>query len=146
MDAFIVVLAIVSVAMEGTGLSLNYLKVFRMLRVLRPLRVLKRNPGMRIQVLSLINGASEYGNLMLITSLIIFLFGILGITFFKGKYYYCSTDNIPEELVKQIHSMWDCYDAGGEWTRYNANFDNIGNAVITIFNLMPTEGWIDVMW
>ena len=99
MDAFIVVLAIVSVAMEGTGLSLNYLKVFRMLRVLRPLRVLKRNPGMRIQVLSLINGASEYGNLMLITSLIIFLFGILGITFFKGKYYYCSAENIPEELV-----------------------------------------------
>ena len=48
MDAFIVVLAIVSVAMEGTGLSLNYLKVFRMLRVLRPLRVLKRNPGMKI--------------------------------------------------------------------------------------------------
>ena len=42
--------------------------------------------------------------------------------------------------------MWDCYDAGGEWTRYNANFDNIGNAVITMFNLMTTEGWIDVMW
>ena len=48
MDALIVVIAIVSVAIEGTGISLNYLKVFRMLRVLRPLRVLKRNPGMKI--------------------------------------------------------------------------------------------------
>lgn len=45
-----------------------------------------------------------------------------------------------------IKNMWDCYDAGGEWTRYNANFDDIGNSVITIFNLMTTEGWIDVMW
>ena len=101
---------------------------------------------MRIQVLSLINGASSYGNLMLITLLVLFLFGIQGITFFKGKYYYCSTDKLPEEILQGIQNMWDCYDAGGEWTRFNANFDNIGNAVITIFNLMPTEGWIDVMW
>ena len=43
MDLLIVILAWVSVVMEGSGLSLNYLKVFRMLRVLRPLRVLKRN-------------------------------------------------------------------------------------------------------
>ena len=101
---------------------------------------------MRIQVLSLINGASSYGNLMLITLLVLFLFGIQGITFFKGKYYYCSTDKVSEEMLQGIQTMWDCYDAGGEWTRFNANFDNIGNAVITIFNLMPTEGWIDVMW
>ena len=45
-----------------------------------------------------------------------------------------------------ILNMWDCYDAGGEWMRFNANFDNIGNAVITLFNLMTSEGWIDVMW
>ena len=48
--------------------------------------------------------------------------------------------------MADIHNMWDCYDVGGEWVRFNANFDNIGNAVITIFNLMTTEGWIDVMW
>ena len=42
--------------------------------------------------------------------------------------------------------MWDCYDLGGEWVRYDANFDNIIAAVISMFNLMTTEGWIDVLW
>ena len=83
---------------------------------------------------------------MLITMLVLVLFGIQGVTFFKGKFYNCSTDNLPEEVLANIHNMWDCYDVGGEWVRFNANFDDIGNAVITIFNLMTTEGWIDVMW
>ena len=43
-------------------------------------------------------------------------------------------------------TMWDCYDLGGEWVRYNANFDNIISAVITMFNLMTTEGWTEVLW
>ena len=42
--------------------------------------------------------------------------------------------------------MWDCYDAGGEWIRYNQNFDNVGEAMVTMFNMMTTEGWVDVMW
>ena len=146
MDMVIVILAIVSVAVEGSGLSLNYLKVFRMLRVLRPLRVLKRNQGMQIQVLSLINASAAYGNLMLITFLVLILFGIQGITFFKGKFNYCNSSNISEDAFKQVVTMWDCYDAGGEWTQYNSNFDNIQAAVITMFNLMTTEGWVETMW
>ena len=83
---------------------------------------------------------------MLITLLILILFGIQGITFFKGKFYYCDTGNVPNEFVVQVKTMWDCYDLGGEWVRYRANFDNIVTAVITMFNLMTTEGWIDVLW
>ena len=146
MDMLIVILAWVSVVMEGSGLSLNYLKVFRMLRVLRPLRVLKRNQGMQIQVVSLINASSDYGNLMLITFLVLILFGIQGITFFKGKFFVCDSENVPEDIHASIKTMWDCYDVGGEWVSYNQNFDNIHTAVITMFNLMTTEGWMDVLW
>ena len=42
--------------------------------------------------------------------------------------------------------MWDCYDAGGEWIRHTDHFDNVGAAMVTMFNLMTTEGWIEVMW
>ena len=52
MDGLIVDLAILSIALDlffsGSGVNLNFLKVFRLLRVLRPLRMLKRNKGLQI--------------------------------------------------------------------------------------------------
>ena len=52
MDFLIVILAILSIALDimfsGSGIDLNFLKVFRLLRVLRPLRMLKRNKGLQI--------------------------------------------------------------------------------------------------
>ena len=89
LDFIIVVFSIFSLAAADS--NLGFLKVFRMLRVLRPLRVLKRNPGLRIQVLSLLNAMPGIRNLMVISLLILMLFGILGVTFFKGKFYHCDT-------------------------------------------------------
>ena len=74
------------------------------------------------------------------------LFGILGVTFFKGKFFHCYTENIPHEVVPQVLTMWDCYDLGGEWLQYDSNFDNVGYAIVTMFNLMTTEGWVQIMW
>lgn len=37
-------------------------------------------------------------------------------------------------------------DYGGEWVNTDDNFDNVFDSMITLFNIMTTEGWIDVMW
>ena len=92
------------------------------------------------------NAIPNISNLILIMLLVLMLFGIQGVTFFKGKFFYCYKDNIPEEIQASIHTMWDCYDAGGEWVKYHQNFDNVGQAMVTMFNMMTTEGWIEVMW
>ena len=42
--------------------------------------------------------------------------------------------------------MLDCYDYGGEWVLYDTNFDNVANGMITMFILMTTEGWVQIMW
>jgi len=34
---------------------------------------------------------------------------------------------------------------GGEWKNSDANFDNVINAITTLFEIMTTEGWLDVM-
>ena len=84
-------------------------------------------------------------NLMIIAIVILMLFGILGVTFFKGKFYYCDTENLPHEVLVQVATLWDCYDLGGEWERYDSNFDNVVEAMITMFNLMTTSGWVSTM-
>lgn len=36
-------------------------------------------------------------------------------------------------------------DYGGNWINSDYNFDNIVNAIITLFTASTTEGWIDLM-
>ena len=97
LDFIIVVFSIVSLAAKDS--SSGFFKIFRMLRVLRPLRVLKRNPGLRIQVMSLLNAVPGIRNLMIITTLLLLLFGILGVNLFKGTFNYCYTDNMPHSAA-----------------------------------------------
>ena len=37
-------------------------------------------------------------------------------------------------------------DYGGEWVNKDQNFDGVLSSMMTLFNVMTTEGWIGVMW
>ena len=96
LDFLIVIFSLINIA--AAGVDLGIIKLFRMLRVLRPLRVLKRNLGLKIQVISLLNSIPGIMNLLAITMLLLMLFGIQGVNFFAGKMNYCNMDNIPEKV------------------------------------------------
>ena len=104
LDFIIVVFSIVSLA--ATGIDLKFIKVLRILRVLRPLRMISRNEGLKIAVTSLINAGPGILNVMVISVMFFLLFGILGVTYFKGEFFYCDTDNLPENL--EIITSYDC--------------------------------------
>lgn len=36
---------------------------------------------------------------------------------------------------------WDCLSAGGEWVNQIYNFDDIPNAMVTLFVMATTAGW-----
>ena len=144
LDFLIVIFSLFNIA--AAGVDLGIIKLFRMLRVLRPLRVLKRNLGMKIQVISLLNSIPGIMNLLVISMLLLMLFGIQGVNFFAGKTYYCNMKNMPEKVQAKVKSEWDCYNYGGEWVQLAANFDNVFQAMMTMFTMMTTEGWALVMW
>ena len=117
LDFIIVFFSIFNIA--ASRYQLSYLKILRILRVLRPLRFLKRNLGLKIQVVSLFNSVPGIVNLMMISTLILMLFGIQGVTFFKGKFFFCDIpDSVPEFVHEEIVTKWDCMDYGGDWVRY----------------------------
>ena len=78
MDLTIVVTSIFNVFYTGDQ-ELGSVRIFRLFRVSRPLRFLKRNLGLRIQVISLMNSLPGIGNLLVISLLMLMLFGILGV-------------------------------------------------------------------
>ena len=86
------------------------------------------------------------GNLLLISMLILMLFGIQAVTLLKGALYYCNTTYVPDKYVPFIKNSWDCWNYGGEWVNNEDNFDNVANAMISMFGMITTEGWLDVMF
>jgi len=121
------------------------MKAIGMLRVVRPLRVISRNQGLRIAVLSLLNSILGIFHVFTISILFFLLFGIFGINYFKGTFFKCHQDNIPDTNLI-VYNKWDCLNLGGEWINSDRNFDNILDGIKTLFEMSSTEGWTDVMW
>jgi len=144
MDFIIVAFSLISIA--AAGVDLGFIKILRMLRLLRPLRMISKNPGLRIAVHSLINAIPDIGNVLVVSALFLLLFAILGTNLYKGTFYRCHTEMIPDHLIPLIVDKFDCMDYGGDWLNEDQHFDDVPSSIVTLFNVMTTEGWIGVMW
>lgn len=111
------------------------------------MRMISRNEGLKIAVISLINAIPSIINALVIALLFFLLFAIFGTTYFKGKFFYCLTDNINQLVnVDAIDSKWDCLNSGGDWVNQIINFDNVIKSMAALFILSSTEGWGDIMF
>lgn len=131
--------------------SLKSLKALRAFRALRPLRVISRNEGLQIVVNTLFSSLPALKNVMMVTALILLIFAIMGVNFFKGAFYSCQlsdsyTSDQQEQLLKGIKTKAECLSNGGEWKNATFNFDNVFESLMTLFGMMTTEGWTTVMF
>lgn len=60
-------------------LNIDCFQVFRLLRSLRPLRVINRAPGLKLVVQTLLSSLRPIGNIVLICCTFFIIFGILGV-------------------------------------------------------------------
>ena len=78
-----------SIADYFTSQKLSFFKVLRIVRVLRPLRLIARSESLKVAINSIVLSIPKLLNLMLVSLLFFFMFGISGVNFFKGSFYYC---------------------------------------------------------
>lgn len=78
------------------------------------------------------------------------MFGILGISLLKNRLKYCYFQiNSPFYGEYEIYDVTatDCIGLdGGHWISYFLNFDNIFEAMKTLFVLSSFEGWPEYIW
>ena len=91
LDFIVVIIAIISLVLPEGGASIGTLKILRMGRLVRPLRVLSRNEGLKISIQALIVSIPAMLKLMMIVALFFLIFAIMGITLFKGYFEECDT-------------------------------------------------------
>jgi Ion transport protein. len=71
-------LFLVRLLLQDTSITMS-LQVFRLLRSLRPLRVINRAPGLKLVVQTLLSSLRPIGNIVLICCTFFIIFGILGV-------------------------------------------------------------------
>ncbi|XP_069593700.1 voltage-dependent T-type calcium channel subunit alpha-1I [Ranitomeya imitator] len=145
LDGFLVFVSlidiVVSVASAGGAKILGVLRVLRLLRTLRPLRVISRAPGLKLVVETLISSLKPIGNIVLICCAFFIIFGILGVQLFKGKFFYCLGID-----VRNVTNRSDCEAANYKWVHHKYNFDNLGQALMSLFVLASKDGWVNIMY
>ncbi len=91
MDFFIVLSSIINWSLAAVGgADIGFLRGFRALRALRPLRMVSKNEGMKSVVNSLLKSIPQLFNVLLISVLFYLVFGILGVQVFKGAIARCT--------------------------------------------------------
>ncbi|XP_050394777.1 voltage-dependent T-type calcium channel subunit alpha-1H [Patella vulgata] len=146
MDGFLVVISLVDIIISLSASSspriFGILRVFRLLRTLRPLRVISRAPGLKLVVQTLLSSLRPIGNIVLICCTFFIIFGILGVQLFKGSFFYCKG---PSAL--HIQNKTQCLaDKSNMWINQKYNFDNLGQALMSLFVLASKDGWVSIMY
>jgi hypothetical protein len=94
--------------------------------------MISKNEGLKVSVMALISSIPPLGNVAIICFLVFLIFGTIGVTYFKGTFFYCTSGGI-HEFPQTIITKMDCFNFGGVWLNKIAHFDNIVIAVGTLF-------------
>ncbi|XP_043353208.1 voltage-dependent T-type calcium channel subunit alpha-1G isoform X1 [Dermochelys coriacea] len=132
---------LVSMVSDSSTKILGMLRVLRLLRTLRPLRVISRAQGLKLVVETLMSSLKPIGNIVVICCAFFIIFGILGVQLFKGKFFVCQGED-----TRNITNKSDCAEASYKWVRHKYNFDNLGQALMSLFVLASKDGWVDIMY
>lgn len=146
MDGSLVTVSIIDLLMslisDSSPRIFGILRVFRLLRSLRPLRVINRAPGLKLVVQTLLSSLRPIGNIVLICCTFFIIFGILGVQLFKGTFYYCEGEHI-----KGVKNKTDCLsNPNNVWINRKYNFDDLGKALMSLFVLSSRDGWVNIMY
>jgi hypothetical protein len=93
LDATVVICALFAFAFSGSesaGKNLNTIKSLRVLRVLRPLKTINRVPKLKAVFDCVVNSLKNVFNILIVYMLFNFIFAVIAVQLFKGRFYYCT--------------------------------------------------------
>ncbi|XDV49120.1 hypothetical protein PO909_018431, partial [Leuciscus waleckii] len=146
LDLLVVSVSLVSFFLHSSAISV--VKILRVLRVLRPLRAINRAKGLKHVVQCVFVAIKTIGNIMIVTTLLQFMFACIGVQLFKGKFYRCTDEakNTPEQC-KGTFVVYKDGDVSHPmvkeriWLNSDFNFDNVLMGMMALFTVSTFEGW-----
>uniref|UniRef100_A0A2K5DJT0 Voltage-dependent L-type calcium channel subunit alpha n=1 Tax=Aotus nancymaae TaxID=37293 RepID=A0A2K5DJT0_AOTNA len=146
LDLLVVAVSLISMGLESSAISV--VKILRVLRVLRPLRAINRAKGLKHVVQCMFVAISTIGNIVLVTTLLQFMFACIGVQLFKGKFFRCT--DLSKMTEEECRGYYYVYKDGDpmqielrrrEWVHSDFHFDNVLSAMMSLFTVSTFEGW-----
>ena len=140
LDFFILITSVMSIFMNDPRLVI--VKSFRLLRTLRPLRMVRRFKGMQLVVTSLIKSLPAVINVVFFGLFLFGIFGILGVFLLGGLFYHCNDPTVAARALCQGSYV----TRGGLlreriWRNQVYNFDNVFQAMLSLFVISTLDNW-----
>merc|ERR1719162_2558049 len=88
LDGTVVTVSLLDLTLSGSG-SLGAMKTLRIMRALRPLRVVARFENLRLVVQTLFKSVPALANVLVVGALVFIIFALFFVSYFKGKFYAC---------------------------------------------------------
>ncbi|XP_078270773.1 voltage-dependent L-type calcium channel subunit alpha-1D-like isoform X7 [Rhinoraja longicauda] len=146
LDILVVGVSLISFGIQSSAISV--VKILRVLRVLRPLRAINRAKGLKHVVQCVFVAIRTIGNIMIVTTLLQFMFACIGVQLFKGKFYRCTDE--AKQFPEDCKGTFILYKDGEVdqpvirdrvWYNSDYNFDNVLSAMMALFTVSTFEGW-----
>ncbi|XP_076862623.1 voltage-dependent L-type calcium channel subunit alpha-1C isoform X1 [Brachyhypopomus gauderio] len=149
-------LVVVSVSLISSGIqssAINVVKILRVLRVLRPLRAINRAKGLKHVVQCVFVAIRTIGNIVIVTTLLQFMFACIGVQLFKGKFYYCTDSS--KQTQAECRGTYILYKDGNvgkperaqrTWDNSEFNFDDVLQGMMALFAVSTFEGWPGLLY
>jgi hypothetical protein len=147
LDGVIVISSLVSLFLSDVE-GLSVVRALRVARTLRPLRVIQRNPGLRQVVSSLFMAVPGVLSVAQVCAIVMIVYGRFLMQFLMGKMRSCNDPSV-ETMEACVGTFVN--DEGVTLPRWwgnddIGNFDNIGMACLTLFEMSTLEMWPDLMF
>ncbi|CAH2099000.1 unnamed protein product [Euphydryas editha] len=148
LDMLVVCVSLISMSFKSGSISV--VKILRVFRVLRPLRAINRAKGLKHVVQCVIVAIKTIGNILLVTSLLQFMFAVMGVQMFKGKFFRCN--DISKMTKEECQGTYLVFENRNyvvrdrEWKRNDFHFDNVMKGMLTLFTVSTFEGWPGLLY
>uniref|UniRef100_A0A4W5K393 Calcium voltage-gated channel subunit alpha1 E n=1 Tax=Hucho hucho TaxID=62062 RepID=A0A4W5K393_9TELE len=150
LDFIVVVGALFAFALTNNkGRDIKTIKSLRVLRVLRPLKTIKRLPKLKAVFDCVVTSLKNVFNILIVYKLFMFIFAVIAVQLFKGKFFYCTDSSMDTEKECQGYYIDYARDKKEvkkrEWKRHEFHYDNVCWALLTLFTVSTGEGWPQVL-
>ncbi|XP_065584736.1 LOW QUALITY PROTEIN: voltage-dependent calcium channel type A subunit alpha-1-like, partial [Artemia franciscana] len=145
------------------------LRMLRSFRVLRPLKLVSRIPSLQVVLKSIIKAMAPLLQIGLLVLFAIVIFAIIGLEFYSGAFHKtCYSIEDFNEVVTEGEEETPCHSDNSslaapgsyvcdysssmcleKWEGPNfgiTSFDNIGFAMLTVFQCITMEGWTSILY
>ncbi|KAM6963143.1 voltage-dependent R-type calcium channel subunit alpha-1E [Aplochiton taeniatus] len=150
LDFVVVVGALVAFALTNNkGRDIKTIKSLRVLRVLRPLKTIKRLPKLKAVFDCVVTSLKNVFNILIVYKLFMFIFAVIAVQLFKGKFFYCTDGS--KDTQKDCQGYYIDYGRDRkevkrrDWKRHEFHYDNVVWALLTLFTVSTGEGWPQVL-